>query len=128
MARGENALGLAVVDDVIALKNAVLIVEHDGAVGGDDVVVLVIDELVGVDVELGRVAPRLRRVGAFSAKRGAAKGERQRQRDRQRGAARRPETGYDGRWRGPSAVLLVKQHIHPEQTTPDRRRPRRDGR
>jgi hypothetical protein len=52
VADGAHALGLAVIDDVIALKHPALVIKHHVAVGGDDVAGLVINELVGVDIEL----------------------------------------------------------------------------
>ena len=49
VAVGEHALGRAVVDDAVGLQHAVLVVEHDVADGGDHVVVLVVDELIGFE-------------------------------------------------------------------------------
>jgi hypothetical protein len=55
---GVKALGGAVVDDAVRLQDAVLVIELDAADGGDRVVVLVVDELVGFDDELVGVARR----------------------------------------------------------------------
>ena len=55
---GVKALGRAVVDDPVRLQHPVLVIELDAADGGDRVVVLVVDELVGFDDELVGVARR----------------------------------------------------------------------
>ena len=55
---GVKALGRAVVDDPVRLQDPVLVIELDAADGGDRVVVLVVDELVGFDDELVGIARR----------------------------------------------------------------------
>ena len=53
-----HALGAAIVDDAIGLQHAVLVIEHHVPGRGDDVAILVVDELIGLDVELVRILRR----------------------------------------------------------------------
>ena len=62
-AGGAHALGGAIVSHMVGLQNPVLVIEYDRAVGRRRIVILVINEAVGVDVELAGIVRRLSRRG-----------------------------------------------------------------
>ena len=53
-----DALGRAIVHDAVGLQDAVLVIELDPADGGDDVVIPVVDQLIGFEDQLVGIARR----------------------------------------------------------------------
>ena len=81
--------------------------------------VLVVDDLVGVHIAVVGIAGRLRRGGrrlrrAPRGERGSARG--QAPDARPRAAARSPLFGMD-RWKAPSAIFLVQKHKNSGQAS-----------
>ena len=92
VALGVDALGGPLIDDLVSLKHAALIEELDRALGRHRVLVLVVDELVGVDdklvlwLGLGRLVGR--RLGLGRRRAGGQTGPRREPRDSERQQSR----------------------------------------